>query len=125
MLNQCKLGLILLIFSMFSDTNRLFLQTRDNLLRQLRKNIKLERPEKLTKEVLLHQTMVLHTSLWFKCCLRYNESQNRPQLLGTALKLAAGSHFKFGPLWVGLKSCGWTRHEFVIFLPLAVKLRPI
>ena len=41
--------------------------------------------------------------------LRY-ESQNRPQLLGASLKLAASLHFK-----VGLKSCGGTHHEFVLF----------
>ena len=38
--------------------------------------------------------------------LRYD----RPQLLGASLKLAVSSHFK-----VGLKSCGGTHHDLVIF----------
>ena len=57
----------------------------------------------------------------FKCqnpsFLRY-ESQNLPQLLGASLKLAASSQVK-----VGLRSCGGTRHDLLIFYLLCL-LRP-
>ncbi len=60
-----------------------------------------------------------HSRLYWRLfnLLRY-ESQNRLQLLGAGLKLAANSHFK-----VGLKSCGGTHHEFVFStLLVATKL---
>ncbi len=46
---------------------------------------------------------------YFNIYLWY-ESQNRPQLLGAGLKLAARPQFK-----VGLKRCGGSHPEFVIF----------